>query len=248
MPTEAGDKKLFGNFRALIDQLSAAPNYNPARICLVIVVLALTLVCACKTTKVDPREELVRSLKGANVEGYYFATREDETQVVASLDNSALRNPIKLASGSLVLRYTSVKDKKANTTRTYKTEIARNGAVLTLLVTDISSGESVMKEEFPPVKSSGDGTGNGTGNDCTQTAKKVFNTPAECENDFFSDCTRGGFVQCEANRTCEPQRTGFDCCFKDGTGFSATVIIWPTRLCLTRPYLPGDDQRLVLTQ
>lgn len=30
MTTEAGDKKLLGNFRKLIDQLSADPNYNPA--------------------------------------------------------------------------------------------------------------------------------------------------------------------------------------------------------------------------
>jgi len=30
MPTEAGDMKLLGNFRKLIDLLTAEPNYNPA--------------------------------------------------------------------------------------------------------------------------------------------------------------------------------------------------------------------------
>ena len=30
MPTESGDKKLLGNFRKLIDEVSADPNYNPA--------------------------------------------------------------------------------------------------------------------------------------------------------------------------------------------------------------------------
>jgi hypothetical protein len=30
MPTESGDKKLLGNFRKLIDEVSAESNYNPA--------------------------------------------------------------------------------------------------------------------------------------------------------------------------------------------------------------------------
>jgi hypothetical protein len=30
MATESGDKKLLGNFRKLIDEVSADPNYNPA--------------------------------------------------------------------------------------------------------------------------------------------------------------------------------------------------------------------------
>jgi hypothetical protein len=30
MPTEAGDLKLLGNYRKLIDQVSAEANYNPA--------------------------------------------------------------------------------------------------------------------------------------------------------------------------------------------------------------------------
>jgi hypothetical protein len=227
--------------------ISLLKRTNPAW-GLAIVLLSLGLVGACRTPKPDAREELVRSLKGASVDGYYFATSEDETQMVTSLDNSAMRNPIKLASGSMVLRYTSVRDKKANTTRIYKTEIARNGAVITILVTDIASGEVAMKKDLAADKNGTGNGGNGAGNDCTQTAKKVFNSEPECANDFFSDCTRGGFVQCEANRTCEPQISGFDCCFKNGSGVAVTVIVWPTKLCLTRPYLPGDEQRLVLTQ
>lgn len=50
----------------------------------------------CRTQTPDAKEQLVHSLKGASVDGYDFATREDETQVVTSLDNSAMRNPIKL--------------------------------------------------------------------------------------------------------------------------------------------------------
>ena len=30
MPTESGDKKIIGNFRKLIDEVSADGNYNPA--------------------------------------------------------------------------------------------------------------------------------------------------------------------------------------------------------------------------
>lgn len=168
--------------------------------------------------------------------------------MVTSLDNSAMRNPIKLASGSLVLRYTRVRDKKANTTRIYRTEIARNGAAITILVTDIASGEVAMKKDLAPDKNGTGNGGDGTGKNCTQTGEKVFNSQAECDNNFFSDCTRGGFVQCKANRTCEPKRSGYECCFKDGSGVAVTVIVWPNRLCPSIPYLPGDEQRLVLTQ
>jgi len=223
--------------------ISLLNRSNPAR-GLAIVLLSLGLVGACSTPTPDAKEQLVRSLKGASVDGYDFATREDATQVVTSLDNSAMRNPIKLANGSLVLRYTSVKDKKANTTRIYKTEIARNGALLTILVTDIASGDVVMKKDLAPDKNgtgNGGNGGDGNGNDCTKSEP-------ECANEFFSDCRRGGFVQCEANRTCEPQISGYSCCFKNGVGLEITVIVWPTRLCLTRPYLPGDEQRLLLTQ
>src|SRR5437660_8222118 len=74
----------------------------------------------------DAREELVRSLKGADVNGYLFATKEEEDRVTTSLTNPALANPVKLDSNnSLVIGYASVKDKKANTTTTLKAEVVK---------------------------------------------------------------------------------------------------------------------------
>lgn len=215
-------------------------NRSNSAWCFAIVLLSLGLAGACKT--ITPREQLVRSLKGANIEGYFLATREDDIEEVASLTNSALRNPIQLGNDSLVLKYTSVKDKKANNTRIYKTEIVRKDAALTLLVTDVASGETVMKKEFPPAKSRIDAAGG----DCTKIFEKSFNTPAECKRDFDLDCRRGSFLLCEANRTCEPVVTELECCFKDGHATAALLIIWPTRrLCFTA-FLPDED--LVLTQ
>jgi hypothetical protein len=215
-------------------------NRSKSSFCLSIVLLALGLVCSCKTTMPDPREDLVRSLKGANVEGYHFATNEDETQVIASLTNSAVRNLIKLDSGAtnLVLRYTGVKDKKTNSTRTYRTEIAKTGDTLTLLVTDIASNEVVSKNTFPALESHSttDTTGRGP----------TFDSLEDCIKDF--DCTRRGALQCEANRTCKDQFGALICCLNNGQCFSVHLIIRPTTLrCILRDLIP-DFEGLVLSQ
>jgi len=198
------------------------------------------LVCSCKTTKPDPREDLLRSLKGANVEGYHFATKEDDAQVIASLTNSAVRNLIKLDSGAtnLVLRYTSVKDKNTNTSKIYKTEIVKTGTALTLQVTDIATGEVVTRQTFPapePHKKT-DATGR----------PPTFDSLEDCIRDF--DCTRRGALQCEANRTCEDQFAALTCCLNNGQCISVHLIIRPTRLkCRLREIIP-DFEGIVLSQ
>src|SRR5687768_1070762 len=75
----------------------------------------------------EPKEEFTRSLKGANVDGYIFETMEDDRQSVTSLTNSVVRSLIKLDgnTNNVVLRYTSVKDKGSQATKTYKTEVSR---------------------------------------------------------------------------------------------------------------------------
>jgi len=215
-------------------------NRSESAFCLAIVLLSLGLVCSCKTTRSDPREDLVRSLKGANVEGYHFATKEDDTQVIASLTNSAVRNLIKFDGGvtNLVLRYTSVRDKSTNTTRTYKTEITKAGTALTLLVTDIATGEVVSKDTFPAPEShrKTDTTGRGP----------TFDSLEDCIRDF--DCTRRGALQCEANRTCQDQFAALICCLKNGQCFSVHLIIRPTTLrCRFRELIP-DFEGFVLSQ
>ncbi|MEK6322270.1 MAG: hypothetical protein AABN33_11355 [Acidobacteriota bacterium] len=206
---------------------------------LAIVFLSLGLVGSCKTTMPDPRQDLLRSLKGANVEGYHFATEEDETQVIASLTNSAVRNLITLDSGAtdLVLRYTSVKDKNTNTTRTSKTEVIKTGTALTLLVTDIATGEVVSRKPFPAAEShkKTDTTG----------PPPTFDSLEDCIKDF--NCTRRGALQCEADRTCENQFAALTCCLKNGQCFSVHLIIRPTRLrCLIAVF--PNFEGLVLSQ
>jgi hypothetical protein len=188
----------------------------------------------------DPRQDLLRSLKGANVEGYHFATEEDETQVIASLTNSAVRNLIKLDSGDtdMALRYTSVKDKNTNTTRTYKTEITKTGTALTLLVTDIATGEVVSRKTFPIPESP-----NKPGATCPPPR---FDSLDDCIKNF--DCTRREAIQCEANRTCEAQLAGLSCCLKNGQGISVHFLITPTSLiCRLGTFFP-DRTGLVLSQ
>lgn len=219
--------------------ISLLTRSNSVR-CLVIVLLVLGLGGACKTKAPDAREQLVDSLKGANVEGYFFATRDDDTEEVSSLTNSAVRNPIQVANGNLVLKYTRVRDKKTNNTRIYKTEVARKDAALTVLVTDFASGAVVFTKDFPRAEVTV------RADDCTKTFPKSFNNEAECRKDFFLDCTLGNFGQCEANRTCEPVRAEVKCCFKDGHAIAELFLIWPTRLCLNRVFFPDDD--LVFTQ
>jgi len=215
-------------------------NRSESAFCLAMVLLSLGLVCACKTTMPDPREELVRSLKGANVKGYHFATKEDEAEVIASLTNSAVRNLIKLDSGAtnLVLRYTSVKDKKTNPARTYKTAITKTGTTLALLVTDIATGEVVSRKTFPAPEPhhKTDTTG----------PPSTFDSLEDCIRDF--NCKRRGAIQCEANRTCEDQFAALICCLNNGQCFSVHLIIRPTTLKCKLSGVILDLEGLVLSQ
>ena len=208
--------------------------------CLTMALLFLGLVCSCKTTTPpNPREELVTSLKGANVESYDFATNEDDTQAVASLTNSAVRNLIRLDSGAtnLVLRYTRVKDKKTNSTRTYKTEVTKTGTTLTLLVTDFATGEVVSKDTFPAAE---------IHNTDTTTPGPTFDSLEDCIKDF--NCKNRGALECEANRTCQDQFAALTCCLKNGQCFSVHLIIRPTSLrCRLRDWIPNLEG-LVLTR
>ena len=194
-------------------------NRRKTTFCLAVVLLSLGLVWSCKTTTPDPRGELVRSLKGEDVEGFHFATEEDESQTVVSLTNSAVRNLITLdnSTTNLVLKYTLVKEKKASAKRTYKTEVVKTGTELTLVVTDIVTGEVVSRTTFPepePHNLSG--------------GPPTFDTLEECIEDFY--CTTAPALQCEANRTCEDQFPGIFCRLKNGELISVHFIIKPTTL------------------
>jgi hypothetical protein len=197
------------------------------------VLLSVGLFHSCGPTRPDPRDDLVRSLKGASVEGFQFSSTEDSTEESASLTNSAVRDLIRLdgAATSVVLRYTRVRDKAANTARTFKTEVTREGSALSLLVTDVGTNEVVSRERFPAP---------------TIRHQNGFDTLQDCLREF--DCVNRGPLQCEANRTCEDQFAAITCCLNNGQCFSVHLIIRPTTLrCKLKAVIP-DLEGLVLSQ
>jgi hypothetical protein len=192
--------------------------------CLAIGLVFVSLLYSCASpepettpeTKRDARAELISSLKGANVDGYTFATEGDEKQEIISLTNSAVKDRIKLNgnTANVVLRYADVKDKKTNSSRTYKIEVAKSGNEIALLQTDVATGQLVTKDRFPAEPH------NPTG--------PTFNSLDECLADF--NCRLRPAIQAEANRTCKAQRAGVTCC-PPGGGLCTIVdfLITPTR-------------------
>ena len=187
--------------------------------------LMLCLLPSCKQTPTttNPREDLVRALGGTNLSGFDFESTETDAQLVTSFTNSNVKNVITLEGGtsSVVLKYTSVKDKAKNTSTTYKTELSRSGNTLAMLVTDFASGAIVSRDTFPTP----------TPHD---PAGPTFDSLDDCIKDF--DCKHKGELQCEANRTCRDQLAALTCCLKNGQCFSVHLVIRPTRiLCQLLP-------------
>lgn len=204
-----------------------------------ILLLSMGLLCSCKIPAApSPRDELVSALKGANVDGFDFATSEDESQAVASLTNRAVRGLVDMDTGptNFVLRYTRVKDKKTNIIKTYKTEIVKAGKELSLQVTDLGSNEVVSKNAFQRAEGQAPG----------DPGPPTFNTLEDCIKDF--DCTRRGALECEANRTCKDQFAALMCCLNNGQCFSVHLIIRPTSLRCRLIDLIPDFEGFVLTQ
>ncbi len=166
------------------------------------------------TTTTDLRGELIRSLKGEYVEGFHFATEEDENQTVASLTNSAVRNFIALEESktSLVVRYTLVKKKETATSRVYKIEVVKTGTEVALVVTDMATDELVNKIVLPEPE---------------RHDKHTFESIDDCIADFDSTPFQSA-LQAEANRTCEDQIAHVLCCLSNGSCFSVVLFIKPT--------------------
>lgn len=207
--------------------------HNPSKsfFCLAGVLVFSSFVCSCKTTVPDLKEDFVRSLKGANVDGYHFAIEENQTQFVVSLTNDAVRDLIRLDGGpiDLVLKYTRIKDKEANTAKTFKTSVVKTDSTLALLVKDFVTGEVVSRKVFPAPE-----------------PLPTFDSLEDCINDF--NCKRRAALQCEANRTCEDQYASLTCCLDDGQCFSVHLIIRPTRLKCRLTAVTPDAEGFVSKQ
>lgn len=185
--------------------------------------LLLSLVpVSCNKARPDAKAELLGSLQGANLGGFFFETRDDGAQEIVSMTNSIVAGAIRTDSDTtLVLRYTRVKDLKTNTSTTYKMEAIKAGDQLTLQVTDIASGASLMREtgEFPaaPPAAPGDAP-----------CSPAFNSLGDCI------CSLRASLLFEANRTCEPQPGQAVCCINGDHLISVHLLVMPTNLrCLT---------------
>jgi hypothetical protein len=169
-----------------------------------------------KPVAVNAKDELAGSLKDANLEGFFFETREDDAQEIAAFTNGIVSEPIKVDGDiTLVLRYTRVKDKTTNTTTIYRTEAVRKGDQLTLQVTDIASGTNLMTQtnEFAPPPAIAAGTTCGP---------PAFNSFDDCV------CSMRAALLFEANRTCTTQFGAATCCINGTDSFSVHFFVMPT--------------------
>jgi hypothetical protein len=191
--------------------------------------LAIGSLSACERAQtVNPKADLIRSLKGADVQGYLFSLNEGETQTTSALTNKAVQNVITLGKKDtgVVLRYTRVEDKKTNTSKTYKSEITKQDGSLALVVTELATDAVIEKGSFPVA-----------GPACEPAGQ--FDSINACIDEF--NCTNKGPLQCQANRTCKPQLAALTCCLKDGSIVSVHLIIQPVigRWCLLQELTPG---------
>src|SRR5262245_57797376 len=93
-----------------------------------VALVVLGLLFACERAQIaDPKADLIRALKGVDVQGYLFSFNEEENQTTSALTNKAVEDVITLGKKNtgVVLRYTRVEDKKTNTKTTYKSEITK---------------------------------------------------------------------------------------------------------------------------
>jgi hypothetical protein len=224
--------------------LEAAMSIEPVRVGFhaFVVFLAAGFLFACERAQIaDRKAELIRTLKGADVQGYLFSFNEGETQTTAALTNKAVQNVIRLGKRDtgVVLQYTRVEDNKNNTSKTYKSEITKqNGRPLRLVVTDLATNDVIEEGSFPD-----------PGPACWGEPPGQFDSINACIDAF--NCTNRGPLQCEANRTCKNQFAALTCCLTNGSSISVHLIIPPAAVsiksCLLRsltPELPG----LVLSQ
>ena len=179
--------------------------------------LSLSRVAVGGVVMADQKQDLLRTLKGRNVKGYYFSLQEDENKVVASLTNSAVRKPINLnkARRNLILAYNQVKNKKKRTTRTFKSEVRTEGPDVAIIVRDLVTNRVISKYPFPSPTSHHPG-------------HTRFKTLQQCIQDFR--CKHGGELQCEANRTCKTQFGALICCLTNGNCYSVHLIFPPNSL------------------
>jgi hypothetical protein len=213
--------------------LEAAMNIEPLRISFhaFVVFLAAGFLFACERPQItDRKAELIRTLKGADVQGYLFSFNEGETQTTTALTNKAVQNVISLGKRDtgVVLQYTRVENNKNDTSKTYMSEITKQNGPLRLIVTDLETNDVIEEGSFPDPEPT-----------CSGEPPGQFDSINACVDAF--NCTNRGPLQCEANRTCKNQFAALTCCLKNGSSISVHLIIPPavlTKACLLRNLTP----------
>jgi hypothetical protein len=198
----------------------------------------LILVTGCQSTATtNPRSNLLRSINGANVDGYAFSFDEDATRSAASFTSPAVTGVITLAPGDagVPLRYTTISDKATNTATTYKTEIVRHGSAVSYVITDLTTNREVQRtsvddDDVPPPPDA---------DACAQSPSCAV---------FFHDyeCNEKPRLQCEANSTCKIVHGHFRCRQPNGSCIDGPTVVTPnTFSCVLRETMVDID-RLVL--
>jgi len=192
--------------------------------------VALALICSCKTATSDPKKELFAELNGANVQGYTFTSFEDDVNAMASLTNGAIESGVTLAKGeTLPLRYATLKDKKTNTMKTYKTEIVLDGTSLSWLTTDLANNQVINRQSFPI----------GTGPDLGHCG--TFTPCGVAESDYNNN--QKPLLQAEANRTCHEVRGGYQCRLAPGNCEWVDTFVAPNSpRCAMRSFMVDIDK------
>jgi len=207
----------------------------PRRCTIRATLLCVFLVSGCTTTT-NHRDDLLDSLKDAAATGYVVSSREDDAKEQVSLISPITNGLITLTETDprLTLQYSAVRDKTTNTTKTFQTEVVRAGQLLELVVTDTSLHRVVDRTSFPTAPACGDATA------------PSFDSLNACIQDF--ECRHAGQLQCEANRTCDPQPAALTCRLKTGECFSVHLLYPPTRpRCSIHDLIP-DTEGLLLRQ
>jgi hypothetical protein len=198
-------------------------------------VCGLVVVTACQSTSTtNPRADLLRTINGANVDGYAFSFDEDATRSTSSLTNPAVSDVVTLGAGdnAVPLRYTTIRNRATNTATTYKTEIVRSGSSVSYVVTDLATNREVQRTSLGD-----DGTPPPDTGSCDQSCASFF-------HDY--ECNEKPRLQCEANKTCTIVHGHFRCRQPNGTCVDGPTVVTPnTPRCELRQTMVDID-RLVL--
>ncbi|HEV7508127.1 MAG TPA: hypothetical protein VGS07_24810 [Thermoanaerobaculia bacterium] len=170
----------------------------------------------------DPKADLITLLRGADVDGYTFSMNEDDAVTSSSLTGKGLYDVFTLGKGDadVILRYTSIQDKKTLKTSVYKSEVIKKGTAVNLVITDVAANKVVSNKVFPT-----------PGLSCFPAGQ--FASLNACIERFR--CLYGGNLTCNANLSCDPQFAALTCCLTNGQNFSVHMIFPPTSIaCLVR--------------